>query len=83
MKTAGYERLFSVLRSVGPPSKELLHALLAMAAEEEFSEASRLMVISRAQQTHLLNVVAELLTLLLCVLEVPGLNIGPDTGYPD
>lgn len=47
MKTAGYERLFSVLRSAGPPSKELLHALLAMAAEEELSEGSRLMVISR------------------------------------
>jgi hypothetical protein len=44
VKTAGYERLFSVLRSIGPPSKELLHALLAMIAEEEPSEGSRLMV---------------------------------------
>lgn len=63
MKTAGYERLFSVLRSVGPPSKELLHALLAMAAEEEFSEGSRLKVVSRAQQTPSLNIADKGLTL--------------------
>jgi hypothetical protein len=46
VQTAGYERLFSVLISIGPPSKELLHALLAMAAEEEPSEQSKLKVIS-------------------------------------
>ncbi|KAJ9577825.1 hypothetical protein L9F63_025312, partial [Diploptera punctata] len=42
-KSAGYERLFSALKNVGQPSKELLHALLAMAAEEELSEQSKLM----------------------------------------
>jgi hypothetical protein len=45
VKTAGYERLFSVLGTLGPPSKELLHALLTMAAEEEPSEESKLKVI--------------------------------------
>ncbi|XP_069696226.1 neurobeachin-like protein 1 isoform X2 [Periplaneta americana] len=43
MKTAGYERLFSALKAVGQPSKELLHALLTMASEEEPSHGSRLM----------------------------------------
>jgi hypothetical protein len=46
VQTAGYQRLFSVLRSIGPPSKELLHALLTMTAEEEPSEQSKLKVIS-------------------------------------
>jgi hypothetical protein len=44
VKTAGYERLFSVLRTIGPPSRELLHALLTMVAEEEPSEQSKLTV---------------------------------------
>jgi hypothetical protein len=46
VQTAGYERLFTVLRTIGPPSKELLHALLTTAAEEEPSEQSKLKVIS-------------------------------------
>jgi hypothetical protein len=29
------------------------------------------------------NVVVEWLTLLLRIREVPGSNLGPDTGYPD
>ena len=35
-----------MLISIGPPSMELLNALLAMAAEEEPSQWSRLKVIS-------------------------------------
>ncbi|PNF23323.1 hypothetical protein B7P43_G17104 [Cryptotermes secundus] len=42
VRTSGYERLFAALRSIGPPSKGLLHALLTMAAEEEPSEQSKL-----------------------------------------
>jgi hypothetical protein len=45
-QSAGYERLLTVLRSIGSPSKELLNALLAMAAEAEPSKWSRLKVIS-------------------------------------
>jgi hypothetical protein len=45
-QSTGYERLLSVLRSIGSPSKGLLNALLAMAAEEEPSKWSRLKVIS-------------------------------------
>jgi hypothetical protein len=29
------------------------------------------------------NVAVEWLTLLLSILEVPGSNIGPETGYPE
>jgi hypothetical protein len=31
----------------------------------------------------LLNIVVEWLTLLLCIQEVLGSNLGPETGYPD
>jgi hypothetical protein len=30
-----------------------------------------------------MNVVVEWLTLLVFIREVQGLNLGPDTGYPD
>jgi hypothetical protein len=29
------------------------------------------------------NVRAEWLALLLCIWEIPGSNLGPETGYPD
>jgi hypothetical protein len=31
---------------------------------------------------HVLNVLVEWLKLLLCILEVPGSDLGPETGYP-
>jgi hypothetical protein len=33
--------------------------------------------------THILNVVVEWLTLLLRIQQVPGSNLGLETGYPD
>jgi hypothetical protein len=33
--------------------------------------------------TNQLNIVVEWLTLLLCIREVLGSNVGPENGYPD
>jgi hypothetical protein len=40
---------------------------------------------SHAKHFHkdLLNIVVEWLTLLLCIQEVLGSNLGPETSYPD
>jgi hypothetical protein len=75
----GYPRA----KAIGTWSFTVTYLICSMACRLSPTNPDAFLVSSLYLHAQPLNFVVEWLALLLCIREVPGSNLGPETGYPD